>query len=124
MLDYIGETGPNVEMCRLIVGRLLGHVPVQPIQKQPPQNQVSKILAELREEFIRLAAQADRNKAGLALERLLNRLLRRFNSDLGSLSVLSENKLTGPLNWTAKPISWSRSGKSIRSRGRLACLQG
>ncbi len=78
MLDYIGETGPNVEMCRLIVGRLLGHVPVQPMQKQPPQNQVSKTLAELREEFICLAAQEDRNKAGLSLEKLLNRLFETF----------------------------------------------
>jgi hypothetical protein len=79
MLDYIGETGPNIEMCRLIVERLLGHVPVQPMQKQSSQQQqVSKMLAELKEEFIRLAAQADRNRAGLSLEKLLNRLFEVF----------------------------------------------
>ena len=79
MLDYIGETGPNVEMCRLIVGRLLGHVSVPPMQKQPSQqHQLSSILAELREEFICLAAQENRNKAGLSLEKLLNRLFEAF----------------------------------------------
>jgi hypothetical protein len=79
MLDYLGETGPRVEMCRLIVGRLLGqsqvhHAPAQ----QPPQRQVFQTLAQLREEFVCVAAEIDRNKAGLALEQLLNRLFDVF----------------------------------------------
>jgi hypothetical protein len=78
MLDYLGETGPNVEMCRLIVGRLIGSASVQqPMRVQTPQ-QVSQVLVQLNEEFVGLAAQADRNKAGLALEKLLNRLFELF----------------------------------------------
>jgi hypothetical protein len=40
--------------------------------------QHSQALARLREEFSQLALDADRNKAGLALERLLNQLFSLF----------------------------------------------
>ncbi len=80
MLDYNGETGPNVEMRRLIVGRLLGkssahHVPAQGLQLQPQQHSRRfEALLQLKEEFGYLAVEKDRAKAGLALEKLLNRL--------------------------------------------------
>jgi len=80
MLDYLGETGPRVEMCRLIVGRLLGHSSGHhnPAQQPSQQHQMSQTLAPLREEFVCLAALMDRNKAGLALEQVLNRLFDAF----------------------------------------------
>ncbi len=86
MLDYHGETGPSVETCRLIVGRLLGensahHVPAHhSVQAQTSQHyQISLMLSQLREEFVCLAAETDRNKAGLSLEKLLNRLFQVFH---------------------------------------------
>lgn len=85
MLDYYGETGPSVEMCRLIVGRLLGkssahHVPAQEPPSQPHQHSRRfEALLQLKEEFGHLAIEKDRAKAGLALERLLNRLFELFD---------------------------------------------
>jgi hypothetical protein len=38
------------------------------------QQQRSLALAQLKEEFFQLAADTERNRAGLALEKLLNRL--------------------------------------------------
>lgn len=45
---------------------------------QASQHQLSLTLAQLKEEFCQLTAASDRNKAGLALERLLNRLFALF----------------------------------------------
>jgi hypothetical protein len=77
MLDYVGETTPSTEICRLIVARLLGHHEAA-LDQAVPQISVTKALAGLREEFFQLAAEKDRNKAGLALEGLLNRLFETF----------------------------------------------
>jgi len=55
-------------MCRLIVGRLLGQTSVRHALAQDPmpsQHHLSQTLAELKEEFIALAAQLNRNRAGL-----------------------------------------------------------
>jgi len=79
MLDYLGETSPKTEICRLIAARLLGQQTHQARHDQPvPQIPVVKALAGLKEEFFQLAAEKDRNKAGLALEGLLNRLFEAF----------------------------------------------
>jgi hypothetical protein len=85
MLEYMGETGAPEEVCRLIVARLLhgGQVPQaetgsQHKDKSSQQQRNSQVLVELKEEFFRLAAECDRNKAGLALEKLLNRLFEAF----------------------------------------------
>jgi len=82
MLDYIGEPGrQDVEVCRLIVGRLLGKNPARDIvrEKAPQeQSQVAQTLAKLKLEFFQLAAETDRNKAGLMFERLLHRLFEAF----------------------------------------------
>jgi hypothetical protein len=78
MLDYLDETSPRTEICRLIITRLLGH-PHQAQHDQPvPQIPVAKALAGLKEEFFQLAAEKDRNKAGLAFEGFLNRLFEIF----------------------------------------------
>ena len=44
----------------------------------PDESRRAETLLGLKTEFLRLAAESDRNKAGLALERLLNRLFELF----------------------------------------------
>jgi hypothetical protein len=83
MLNYTGDTGATAELCRLIVGRLLGrpHVAVQVPEPQPGLPQQSRrleALLGLKEEFAQLAMEKDRSKAGLALEKLLNRLFELY----------------------------------------------
>jgi len=85
MLNYTGDTGATAELCRLIVGRLLGrpHVAVQvpepePQPGLPQQSRRLEALLGLKEEFAQLAMEKDRSKAGLALEQLLNRLFELY----------------------------------------------
>jgi hypothetical protein len=85
MLDY-GEdcklfSGKDelLETCRGIVARLRQNSPAVTFQTSPrPSAQHSSELATLRDTFLQLANEADRNKAGLALEKLLNRLFALF----------------------------------------------
>ena len=80
MLDYGAGKGALEEACRCIVARLLPDSPVPDVQadsqhkEASAQQQRSQALAQLKEEFLELQAMTDRNKAGLALEKLLNRL--------------------------------------------------
>jgi hypothetical protein len=84
MLEYADGTGELKEVCRLIVNRLLhapdshSGIPTPEPQQQSVLQQRSHSLVQLREEFCVLATETDRNKAGLALERLLNRLFDLF----------------------------------------------
>ena len=82
LVNCVEPDGAVKETCRLIVGRLLGKNPVtnSTIQKEQPSDHLirSKELAQLRESFYQLAVESDRNKAGLALEQLLNRLFAIF----------------------------------------------
>jgi len=80
LLDHLGESGPRVEICRLIVARLNGTAsPSQaPKPQEMPKLQLSATLLELRQEFSDLATEKDRAKAGLALEKLLHRLFVLF----------------------------------------------
>jgi hypothetical protein len=84
MLDYAGGSGAQQEICRLIVARLLkdapgpAHADLQHQEQSSRQQQRSLALARLKEEFFRLAADTDRNRAGLALEKLLNRMFEIF----------------------------------------------
>ena len=71
LLDYLGETNPKTEICRLIVARLLGQQTQAPLDQPLPQIPVAKALTGLKEEFFQLAAEKDRNKAGLACEGLV-----------------------------------------------------
>jgi len=84
MLDYSEATGPLQEVCRLIVARLLQDGPVpqsgaasQQKQSAPVQHR-HRVLTQLKEDFLRLATERDRNRAGLALEKLLNELFGVF----------------------------------------------
>jgi hypothetical protein len=81
MLDYADGAGELKEVCRLIVARLTQGGTVPPVtavfkesEEQPEVQRHSQVLAGLKEEFFQLAVEKDRNKAGLALEQLLNRL--------------------------------------------------
>jgi len=87
MLDY-GFSGARetalASECRRIVARLLQSDPVSTANEEPASaaptaaQQRSQALAELKAEFFRLAAERDRNKAGLTMEGLLNRLFAAF----------------------------------------------
>jgi hypothetical protein len=90
ILDYGAESALFTEKrvleeaCRGIVARLLQGSPIPEAQattrhKEPSsQQRCSQELAQLKEEFLRLATETDRSKAGLALEKLLNRLFGLF----------------------------------------------
>jgi hypothetical protein len=78
MLDYVEGNGELKEVCRLIAARLVQETPVghtgNNLEHREEQSQVrrrSQALGQLKEEFLRLAMQSDRNRAGLALEQLL-----------------------------------------------------
>jgi hypothetical protein len=86
MLDYGEATGARAEACRLIVARLL--------QDSPPVSNSSSVAARnddaaqalkrsrelmaLKDRFFQLAGDTNRNRAGLELEQLLNRLFALF----------------------------------------------
>lgn len=59
MLDYLGESGPRVEICRLIVARLNGTASPSAVFKpqETPKPQLSAVLSELRLEFCDLATE-------------------------------------------------------------------
>jgi hypothetical protein len=83
LLDYVETEGAVKEACRVIVGRLLSKTPAANSTNQHKEQSSdllirSRELVELRESFYRLAVETDRNKAGLALEQLLNRLFAIF----------------------------------------------
>lgn len=84
LLTYSEDTGPIAEACGLIVARLLtGSTPAARTETQDRQQDAmarerSQALRELKDEFLRLAGDSDRNAAGLALEKLLNRLFTLF----------------------------------------------
>jgi len=85
MIDYSEDTGAQAEVCRLIVARLLKDSPPRTSSAGTQQNdeaalaqRLSRELLELKDAFFHLAADADRNRAGLALEKLLNRLFAAF----------------------------------------------
>jgi len=85
LVNCVEPDGAVKETCRLIVGRLLSKSPAPTAnsavqnREQPSDHLIrSKELALLRESFYRLAVESDRNKAGLALEQLLNRLFTIF----------------------------------------------
>jgi hypothetical protein len=88
---------------RSIVARLLG----KPLTPAPtPQKDAdasawlrSQALRHLKEEFFRLAGESDRNKAGLALEPLLNKLFRGKIEGKSSFTrglLIALNDVSGP----------------------------
>jgi hypothetical protein len=85
MLDYGEGTGELQEVCRLFVARLLQDGPTprpetgsKHREQSSQQQRRSQVLGQLKEDFFQLAAEHDRNRAGLALEKLLNRLFEIF----------------------------------------------
>jgi len=88
LLDYASvgtnrsEKGALEPECRTIAARLSNGptpAPLANVQKeQSAQQRRSQLLAEMKEEFLQLASESDRNKVGFALEKLLNRLFEAF----------------------------------------------
>jgi hypothetical protein len=86
MLDYQGESGQQQEVCRLIVARLFGRRggsgKTEVSDAQSPESleeqRRSSALSRLKDAFLALAIEPDRNAAGLALEKLLNELFEVF----------------------------------------------
>jgi hypothetical protein len=87
MLDYGFPEGQRSGLelqCRQIAVRLLGnasvsdpmHASATPVA--PDEKRRAETLLLLKTEFLELAAESDRNRAGLALEGLLNRLFELF----------------------------------------------
>ncbi len=81
LLEYSEETGVQAEACQLIVARLLqGSRDVRPPvssrddERGKHHHARSQALLVMKDEFLQLAQDSDRARAGLALERLLNRL--------------------------------------------------
>lgn len=68
--------------CRQIVARLLSGSVANSAEVKSKgssaEQKRSQRLVQLKEEFLQLAADSDRNKVGLALEKLLNRLFEAF----------------------------------------------
>jgi hypothetical protein len=86
--EFVGPVSPLglKEECRQIVARLIGK-PLETTTSRPDTKkeedavarQRSDALRQLKEEFFGLAAESDRNKAGLALEPLLNKVFKLFD---------------------------------------------
>ena len=87
LIDYSEDTGAQAEMCRLIVARLLPGSPAKAAPSAASQEQAeqaaqrlrrSRELLELKDAFFQLAADSNRSRAGLDLEKLLNRLFQLY----------------------------------------------
>ena len=78
MIDFSNKTGPLEEECRQIVARLLNGSPIQDEKEKRATVDRSSVIRRLYDEFDGLSKEKDRNKAGLALEGLLNRLFDIF----------------------------------------------
>ncbi len=133
LLDCVETEGAVKETCRLIVGRLLSESPAanSTVQnkEQPSEHLIrSKELAQLKESFYRLAVESDRNKAGLALEQLLNRLFTiyqlqpRFELD-GEIYLLESKWEKHPLPEADLLVFRGKiEGKSAFTRGVFLAL--
>ena len=151
VLNYSEQTGPLAEVCRLIVARLVqdGN-PITPAQTQAQDKQqaaldlkLSQVLRQLKDELLQLAGQNDRNAAGLALEKLLNRLFLLFGLQPrqpfrvvgeeidGSFQMDAETYLLES-KWEKHPLPEADLlvfrekilGKSTFTRGVLVALNG
>jgi len=142
MLDYIGETTPTAEVCRSIVARLLNGA-TGASKTAVSKQDLFHALAQLRDEFDRLAREKDRAKAGLAFEKFLNRLFELFQLKPrqpfrivgeqidGSLD-LDNNTYLLELKWENHPLSEADllvfrgkiEGKSTFTRGIFIALNG
>jgi Restriction endonuclease len=136
-------------MCRLIVGRLLGkssahHVPAQEPQPQTQQHSRQfEAFLQLKEEFGNLAVEKDRAKAGLALEKLLNRLFELFDLKPRQPFRVAGEQIDGSfeldgqiylleLKWEQNPLPEADllvfrgkiEGKSTFTRGVFIALNG
>lgn len=85
LLDWAEPKGAQHEVCRLIVGRLLGNSASGSVAQSDglaaagaASQHRSRELEKLKDEFLALASDSDRARAGLALEKVLNRLFHLY----------------------------------------------
>ena len=89
LINDIDQPYADIELCRLIADRLLGQTPSAPVhfQQQPASGDhrhaarpdISASLAELKDAFLKLTEEKDRNRAGLQFESFLNKLFALFD---------------------------------------------
>jgi hypothetical protein len=85
ILDYSENTGAEAQVCRLIAARLLPSANQHSQSNSSHDDQLTQqqrraqALRELKDAFFQLAADTDRSRAGLTLEKLLNRLFALFD---------------------------------------------
>ncbi|MBM3786982.1 MAG: hypothetical protein FJW30_21705 [Acidobacteria bacterium] len=150
LLDWAEPKGVQHEVCCLIVNRLLGNSTSGSVAQSDglaaataASQHRSRELEKLRDEFLALASDADRARAGLALERVLNRLFHLYelqprepfrvvgeqidgSFELDSHIYLIESK------WEKKPMPEADllvfrgkiEGKSTFTRGVFIALNG
>jgi hypothetical protein len=85
LINDIDRPYADLEICRLIVSRLLSQAPSAHVQAvpadhdRPTRPNISRNLAELKDEFLTLTAESDRHKAGFQFESFINRLFGLFD---------------------------------------------
>jgi len=131
MLDYAEGTAPLQEVCRLIVGRLLQDraapqsTPPSAQNRQSSEQQLrSRTLRQLKEDFLVLAAERDRNRAGFGLERLLNRLFDIFELRPRQPFRVVGEQIDGSFELDGQSIYWNRSGRSAHYQNHTCSFSG
>lgn len=135
--------------CRKIIARLTQNDHVSrtashgqlPHKEPPGQESLSRALLELKDDFARLTTESDRSKAGIALEKLLNRLFTLFGLEprqpfrivgeqIDGSFVLDGNVYLLESKWEKHPLPEADllvfrgkiEGKSTFTRGVLIAL--
>jgi hypothetical protein len=150
LIEYGGGREEHEEVCRLIVARLRGnatplqaHGPPQHSEQLARQPQFSENLAKLMQEFVRLSGETNRSRAGLDLERLLNRLFELFQHKPRQPFCVTGEQIDGSFEldaniylleskWEKHPLPEADllvfrgkiEGKSTYTRGVLIALNG
>jgi len=153
MLDdgygFLGSDTPAtlIEECRRIAARLLGEGPTatasQAVDTRAAESSRLQSLQLLKGEFFRLAAEADRRKAGFALEGLLNKLFKLFELQPREPFRVEGEQIDGSFlldgeiylvesKWEQSPLAEAEllvfrgkiEGKSTFTRGVFIALNG
>jgi hypothetical protein len=118
--------------------------PVSAVRYEPtPLSVIQSELPVLRAEFYRLASASDRQAAGIALEKLLNRLFQIFDLNPREAFRVTGEQIDGTFNldhetylleakWEAKPVCAAPlltfrgkvEGKSVFTRGLFLSING
>jgi hypothetical protein len=146
--EFLGPQVPAAlkEECRLIANRLLGEsAAAAAVQRADASrdSQLTHSLRELKDEFLSLAVEPDRRKAGFALEVLLNKLFKLFELQPREPFRVEGEQIDGSLvldgeiylvesKWEQHPLAEAEllvfrgkiEGKSTFTRGVFIALNG